>query len=547
MFPRSNVRRLAVVAVAILTPTQVVGPAAARADENTAGPRGPRDLVVAVQVAAGSEHTCVLMSDGLIYCAGDNELGQLGWEVRPDGTLFAPISPPLEDPLEPGEYFVDITAGNGHTMALTNLGHVYGWGDNSSGQLGVAELGWGCENCVLPTPQLVHQRLTGIGGTAEDLSPGEHFISVSAGGTNTFGVTYDGSLYRLYGWGANFRSQLGLGGAEGEIWGEGLYAYLPVLIASSSSNDFTEIAAGGGDWVDPTDNVGHTCMRLADGQVKCWGDRYWGQTGTISTFGDITPHTTPALISTTYVTPNNYTTVRAGDLFTCGLHSGGNLYCWGSNEGGQLGYDSMADYYTKPRYAVKGPDGGTLTGIVSLAAGDAHCCGVTASGEMYCWGENSQGQIGDGTWEDVKRHAVQVVGGLAFSTSIAPANAHTCAVTQSGDLYSWGFNSSGQFGRPITGYDNYLVPTGPAGLPRLRGDLDNNGVVDGQDIAPFVLILTDTSGLYEEYRFEDVAWSIPSVYCAPDWSCSPYNADCNVDGLIDLADIAPFVSVLLDA
>jgi alpha-tubulin suppressor-like RCC1 family protein len=82
---------------------------------------------------------------------------------------------------------------------------------------------------------------------------------------------------------------------------------------------------------------------------------------------------------------------------------------------------------------------------VSLAAGGAHTCGLTAAGAAYCWGSNSNGQLGNGTIGGMNIAGAPVSGGITF-VSLSAGGAHTCGVTPDGAIYCWGANASGQLG-----------------------------------------------------------------------------------------------------
>lgn len=130
--------------------------------------------------------------------------------------------------------------------------------------------------------------------------------------------------------------------------------------------------------------------------------------------------------------------VSAGAAHTCGLATSGDTYCWGRNANGQLGDLSVVERATPTLVA------GRLNGVV-VTAGDAHSCVTTESGDGFCWGRGTEGQLGDGTTSDrsgPERVALSLAPG---QTSIAADSTHTCA--RSGfTVYCWGDNSFGQIG-----------------------------------------------------------------------------------------------------
>jgi alpha-tubulin suppressor-like RCC1 family protein len=137
-----------------------------------------------------------------------------------------------------------------------------------------------------------------------------------------------------------------------------------------------------------------------------------------------------------------FSTLGLGYAFTCGLVSSGAAYCWGYNFSGQLGDGTSGVDRLMPT-AVSG--GLTFT---NLSVGYAHTCGLTTSGEAYCWGLNLDRQIGDGTGSD-RKSPTPVAGGLAFK-SITLGYEHTCAITNGGTPYCWGLNDDGQLGNGST-------------------------------------------------------------------------------------------------
>jgi alpha-tubulin suppressor-like RCC1 family protein len=134
---------------------------------------------------------------------------------------------------------------------------------------------------------------------------------------------------------------------------------------------------------------------------------------------------------------NRYVQISAGGDHTCAITSRGAAYCWGGNFNGALGDGTETDS------GVNGPQpviGGLR--FVSISAGDDHTCGLTRRGAAYCWGDNGDGQLGDGTTNDSDENGPQpVIGGLTFTRIIA-ADDYTCAITSRGAAYCWGVNSS---------------------------------------------------------------------------------------------------------
>jgi serine/threonine protein kinase len=128
--------------------------------------------------------------------------------------------------------------------------------------------------------------------------------------------------------------------------------------------------------------------------------------------------------------------VAAGVTHACGLDETGRAYCWGSNPDGQLGDGSRSSHDGRP------VDGSLR--FSRLAAGLAHTCGLDASGAAHCWGGNLSGQLGTGGRDD-RTVPVSVATPLRFTRIVSGWN-HTCALTPSGQIHCWGLNSAGQLG-----------------------------------------------------------------------------------------------------
>src|SRR5439155_1361606 len=150
-------------------------------------------------------------------------------------------------------------------------------------------------------------------------------------------------------------------------------------------------------------------------------------------------------------------TLSAGSDHTCGVAGSGAAYCWGTNTYGGLGDGTYGNNRLTP-VAVSGG----LT-FAAVSGGALYTCGVTTSGAAYCWGLNNYGQLGNGTTTFSFLTPVAVSGGLTF-TAVSTSDNHTCGVTTSGAAYCWGWNNSGGLGDGTTGRDR-LTPVAVSGRP----------------------------------------------------------------------------------
>ena len=176
--------------------------------------------------------------------------------------------------------------------------------------------------------------------------------------------------------------------------------------------------------------AGHTCGLTTAGAVYCWGLNDYGQLGIGSFYGD---STTPVAV----FGGHSFASVTAGRFHTCGVTTTGEAFCWGGNGDGQLGNGSNTE--SPAPVLVSG-----MRSFASVSAGRYHTCGVTTAGAAYCWGENIDEQLGDGSATE-RITPVAVSGSLTFS-SVTSGDDHTCGLTTAGAAYCWGSNSSGQLG-----------------------------------------------------------------------------------------------------
>jgi alpha-tubulin suppressor-like RCC1 family protein len=151
------------------------------------------------------------------------------------------------------------------------------------------------------------------------------------------------------------------------------------------------------------------------------------------------------------------TVLAAGYSHTCGLTRSGAAMCWGSNLSGQLG-DGSTGNSTRTPVAVAG--GRTFAAI---SAGQTHTCALTTAGRAYCWGDNTNGELGDGTTAP-RATPTPVAEGLTFARVWAGRFA-TCALTAAGAAYCWGLSVASTVGGGTNSAPATLTPAPVAGGP----------------------------------------------------------------------------------
>lgn len=270
---------------------------------------------------------------------------------------------------------------------ITANGILFAWGDNSEGQLGNGST----SNLTTPT------KIT-LPGT----------LSAFASGTSHACAIISSKLYC---WGNNAVGQLGIGDLVSHN--------SPVQI--STLNDVTAVFAG--DY--------HTCA-VDGGQLYCWGNNELGQLG----LGDTTSRSAPAALAGM----NNISMVAGGVFHTCALQSG-VVKCWGNNSNGELGQGNTTSRNSPTAVT-------SLSHISWVAAGGYRSCAKDGStGKLYCWGNNnaySLTELGVGETPDYALSPLEIPG-LQSLDMISMADHSSCAVLNK-EAYCWGSNSDGQLG-----------------------------------------------------------------------------------------------------
>ena len=332
---------------------------------------------------AGARSTCGLSASGAVFCWGGNGSGQLG-----DGSFNNSVLPVRVQGSQ--RAVVALSVGDSHACVLDDAGIVACWGSNSHGQLGAAD--------------------------QNDRSRGEAVIGlppsmrqVSAGGLHSCAIDNEGGLWC---WGSNDVGQLG----DGTLISRAAPAKIGGL------GQVIAVAAG---------RVS-TCALSQSGSVQCWGGNGFGELGD----GTFTAHSVPAPVI-------NFSagalTISAGEGHYCSLLASGAVRCWGYNAFGQLGDGST---FFRP----EGTDT-QLQGLrpVRLAAGGDHTCALLDDSGVTCWGNNEDGQLGDGT-VDQRLTPAQLDGPAGEFAAISAGSAHTCGITAAGGAKCWGSNFAGELG-----------------------------------------------------------------------------------------------------
>jgi alpha-tubulin suppressor-like RCC1 family protein len=403
-------------------------------------PAGSVVQIATTSIAPGGQTNCAIRTGGAAYCWGDNSYGQLG-----DGTTTSRTAPTLV----PGNYTWSTlstednsNANVGTTCGVTTTGAGYCWGSNNYGQVGDGtttqrlvptaisggytwssiSVGW-TDVCGVTTSGAAYcwgynnYGQDGTGNTTQNNSPtlvtGSHSWSrISVGMTTTCGVAIGGSGFC---WGYDGHGNIG----DNNI---------------TQENNPTSVS-GGYTWASITTGSYDACGVTTSGAGYCWGYNNNGQDGD----GTSNQHQVPNPVSGSYT----WSSISMGSLNACGLTTAGDVYCWGYNSG------AIGDGTTTPKNPPTAILGGNNK-FSAVATGSDYSintnCAITTGGVEYCWGYNNFGQVGDrSTTARSKPTAVNWVN-VNVATTISSGGRTNCAIRGNGVAYCWGDNSSGQVG-----------------------------------------------------------------------------------------------------
>lgn len=350
------------------------------------------------RLAVGGFHACAVLKKATVNCWGANEQGQLG-VGGPTQLSNVPVAVVAMPAAA-----LQVSSASGHSCATVAGGGAVCWGSNFSGEIG--------DGTATNRPAPVG--VFGIGNASQ----------ISSGSSHSCALLTDGAVAC---WGYNLGGQLGNGTAVNSA--------MPVLVGLP--RPAVQVAVG----------EYHSCALLLNSAVVCWGVNTFGQLGNGTLVGSPAPVAVVGL--------KNAVQVAAGGNHTCAVVASGAVNCWGLNSDGQLGDGTII---AKSTPAAVTRLGGRALGVTT---GTNHSCAVVKGGDVKCWGDNSAGQLGDGTLND-QLLPTATVGLSAPARFVSAGGRQTCALVKGGAVNCWGRNAAGQLGNAST--SDSLTPVVVAGL-----------------------------------------------------------------------------------
>ena len=219
-------------------------------------------------------------------------------------------------------------------------------------------------------------------------------------------------------------------------------------------------------------NKSHTCAVEDDGDVVCWGSNSGGQlgansSGTCGSNGDCQG----SPLAVTLASSAKAAQVSVGGEHTCAVTTTGGVQCWGKNEKGQLGTGNTTNQ-TSPT-AIS-----SLSGVLQVVAGKEHTCALLSTGAIKCWGSDSKGQLGNGSSTTDDQNAPSNVSGITNAIALAAGSEHTCAMLENETLRCWGEGDNGRLGTGST-TDQADPKSVPSYLGKLTLGTDHSCAVVG--------------------------------------------------------------------
>lgn len=355
------------------------------------------------RIATSSAHSCGIKEDNTAWCWGAWSSGRLG-----NGGASDQVQPSSVNSSTTSNSYIQIGSGQSHTCALKTDGTAWCWGSDAQGQLG-----------------------NGDGLTADQTTPSPVSIvgtgkwsQISVGRQGSCGIQNDGTAWC---WGEDTNGQLGNG--------------------ASGSQSSPQQISDPGPWVQITAGYLSTCGIKTDGSLWCWGDGQYGKlgNGTTITMQDPTP----------VAEPGPWVYVGRQSSTTCGIKLDGTAWCWGQLNRAGMGYTAVVESYVPKMMPDKGP----WLEINLSVTNNGTACGVKVDGSGWCWGFESEGRLGNGGSLNETHYFPERVADPGPWASIILGGTVTCGIKIDGSAWCWGDDSNGRLGNGSSLTANQAAPS----------------------------------------------------------------------------------------
>ena len=384
-----------------------------------------------LSVGAYGQSACIIASDNSVYCWGSNASGALGNNSTTNSSVAVRV---VNTGALSGKTVQSLASGYNHTCVVASDNNAYCWGDNGFGALGNNS----------STDSLVPVAVTASGALA-----GKTIRSIAVANNHACVIASDNNPYC---WGNNTGGQLGNNSSTSSS--------VPVAVTISGTlagKTARSITSGGH----------HTCIVASDNNLYCWGIGTSGQLGN----GTGTSSSVPVAVTISgTLAGKTIRSVNGGNSSTCVVASDNLLYCWGTNTYGQLGNGSTSS--SQSAVAVIPVYGQSYVPIAHDKGIASGSCFLLADLNAYCWGDGTEGQLGDGRNVDSRAAvAVKTSGALSAKTIQALSSGwrRHCALASDNNAYCWGKNPEGQLGNGTTTDSNEPVAVSRASGSGLSG------------------------------------------------------------------------------
>ena len=279
------------------------------------------------------------------------------------------------------------------------------------------------------TPLLMtHSTITDIGFSADSIYTN---TTIAAGTYNGCAILENQSMVC---WGDNEYGQLGDGTTDGSV--------VPIYVNVAANETPVEVTVG----------QVTACALMESGNIYCWGSGYYGKMGNGEPWGDDYVNTEMRQVLLPEGQGGQTVSISGGHI--CTILDNGDVYCWGRGNQGQLGYGGTSNRNIPAKVNLPGQ-----RSAIAISTGTYMTCAITTDGMGYCWGENDEGQLGNGTTNTRRTTPVEVLFPSGYTpVSISAGDDFSCALMDNRKVMCWGENNDGRLGQGPLATDDETTP-----------------------------------------------------------------------------------------